>query len=78
MMIIDLNDVTFTNVLNPEEGGEVFSVIDTDTRLAQMNCLLWLCSEPGMAGEACKVRSAVTEMNSKLIPTFLSPPHTLW
>ena len=22
-MIIDLNDVTFTNVLNPEEGGEV-------------------------------------------------------
>lgn len=65
MMIIDLNDVTFTNVLNPEEGGEVFSVIDTDTRLAQMNCLLWLCSEPGMAGEACKALNAAIAVAKK-------------
>jgi len=75
IMVIDLNDVTFTNVLKPDGNeDEVFTVIETDARLDQKNCFLWTCSEPGMASEACKALVAAIEVARKSMEAKAEDP----
>eukprot|EP00040_Diaphanoeca_grandis_P016113 m.83014 g.83014 ORF g.83014 m.83014 type:complete len:662 (+) comp25583_c2_seq1:157-2142(+) len=75
IIVVDLNDVTFTNVLKPDShDDEVFTVIETDARLDQKNCYLWTCSEPGMASEACKSLVAAIEVARKSLEAKAEDP----